>query len=161
MKYSNLFIGVILFSFITFTNCEGNKDTSKLSSFFKTVNWQDFDKNTFMRNNLSHMLKDSIDFYQRESFFAFMLNSDKNITYQEFYIIEINQTGERNISNKILVIKSGKDITYLGFKKGIDWSTYQVTNEEKSKFRYAELKNGVKQMNQSYLMITKVIGLKY
>lgn len=159
MKYSNLFIAIILFSFITFSSCQGNKN--KLSSFFRTVNWQDFNKTTLERNNLSHMLKDSIDFYQRESFFAFMSNSDNNISYQEFYLIEINQTGESDINKNILVIKNGKDITYLGFKKGINWSVYQITNEEKNKFRYAELKNGIKEINQSYQMITKVTGLKY
>ena len=159
MKYSNLFMGITLFSFITFTNCQGNED--KLSSFFRAVNWQDFNKTTFEKNNLSHMLKDSIDFYQRESFFVFMSNLDENISYQDFYMIEINQTGERNISKKILAIKNGKNITYLGFQKGINWSVYQITDEEKNKFRYAELKNGVKEINQSYLMITKVIGLKY
>ena len=161
MRYSNLFIGVILLSFTVFINCQGNRDKIKLSLFFKTVNWQDFNKNTLERNNLSHMLKDSIDFYQRESFFAFMSNSDENISYQEFYLIEINQTGESDINKNILVIKNGNDITYLGFRKGINWGTYQITNEEKNKFRYTELKNGVKEINQSYLMITKVVGLKY
>jgi len=161
MRYSNLFIGVMLLSLTVFINCQENRDKIKLSLFFKTVNWYDFNKITFERNNLSHMLKDSIDFYQRESFFAFMSNSDEKITYQNFYMIEINQTGERDISKKILVINNGNDITYLGFKKGINWSTYQIMDEEKNKFRYIELKNGVKEINQSYLMITKVTELKY
>ncbi len=161
MKHSNLFTGLILFSFITFISCQEYKDKIKLTSFFKTVNWQDFNKNTFERNRLSHMIKDSIDFYERESFFAFMSNSNNDIFYHEFYIIEINQTGERNMNKKILAIKHEQNVDYLGFKKGINWSVYQITEEEKNKFRYAELKNDVKEINQSYQMITKVIGLKY
>jgi hypothetical protein len=161
MRSTNLFIGVILLSFTIFINCQENRKKIKLSSFFKTVNWYDFNKNTFKRNNLSHMLKDSVDFYQRESFFAFMSSSDEKITYQNFYMIEINQTGERDISKKILVINNGNEITYLGFKKGINWSAYQITDEEKNKFQYNKLKNDIKEINQSYLMITKVTELKY
>ena len=161
MKYSNLFIGVLLFSFAIFVKCDGNKDEIKLSSFFKTVNWQDFNQKTFKKNNLSHFLKDSIDFYNRKSFFDFMSNSDENISYQDFYLIEINQSGERNVSKKILAINDGDDIAYLGFTKEIKWNVYQISDEEKNRFRYTALKSGIEEINQSYIMITKVVGLEY
>ena len=162
MRYSNVFIVLVLFGVIAITNCQVNKDELKLSSFFRNINWQDFNKNTLDRNNLSHLLNDDVDFYSRKSFFSFMSTYDnKEIFYKDFFIIEIYESGERTIFKKILVIKNENGVTYLGFQKGLNWSECEVTDKEKNEFRYNELKNGIQEVKQVYLMITKVVGLRY
>lgn len=90
-----------------------------------------------------------------------MSTYDKEIFYKDFFIIEIYESGERTIFKKILVIKNENGVTYLGFQKGLNWSECKVTDKEKNEFRYNELKNGIQEVKQVYLMITKVVGLRY
>lgn len=152
---------LILVIFIFFTNCQENKATFELTDFFKRIHWNDFNRITFERNHLSHFLQSRIDFYQRESFFRFMKNSPEKIYYQHFDLFEIYESGERIINKKILIIKNGENISYLGFITGLKWERYHVSNKEKDRLKYMEVYNKNPLPDQSYYMITRVNGLKY
>ncbi len=152
----------VIIAFLCLISCSNDKKEIKLATFFKSTSWKEFNKQTFTRNNLSHLLKNQVDFYDRESFFNFMSNLNENIFYQNFYLIETFSTDtESTINKKILVLNNHGKIKYLGFKKGRKWTLYEVTDKEKKDFQYIKLSSGVEKIDDSYLLITKIIGLKY
>ena len=149
-----LFIGI-------FQYCEHKKDKVLLSTFFKKVKWQDFNTDNLKKNNLVHFLRDSIDYYQRASFFAYMRNMPNDTPYEEFYLIEIYSSGEVISHKNILVVRQKNEALYFSYKGFRTWRECIISNRDKSFFNYERLKNEAFKPESKDTLITKVTGLYY
>ncbi len=159
MKY--LIFLIIFFSSNNLSKSE-HKEIS-IYYFFKNTDWQEFNKKTLLKNNLSYILDNNIDLFERESFFRFMSNFNKQQYYSRLYIIEIlSKNGERATNKKIFLINYKGKISFIGFTKGIFWGNYNVTDKEKETFKSLN-SNATKKLNteQMYILISEVRGMKF
>ncbi len=158
MRYLG-FVTMMLF-IVFFQQCNHKKDEVLLSTFFKVINWQDFNTRNLKKNNLSHFLRDSVDYYQRASFFTYMRNVPNDTPYEEFYLIEIYRDGEIISHKNILVVKHNNEILYFLYKSQ-PWRECIISSRDKSFFNYERLKNGAFKPESKDTLITKVTGLYY
>lgn len=163
-KLPSKMIRVIICIFIlTFFSCKTNNDNQyNIKSFFTITKWDDFNDKTLKENNLSHFIKDKIDFFNRETFFESMKDSKYDTFYKDFYLVEIvNPNGERSYSRKILVINYDDKISYLGFIESLNWQKLDVTKEEINNFQYNTLTSGIRKNDGDLILITHIEGNKY
>ncbi len=154
------FVTMMLF-IVFFQQCNHKKEEVLLSTFFKVIDWQDFNARNLKKNNLSHFLSDSVDYYHRATFFKYMRDVPNNTPYQEFYLIEIYSSGEVVSHKNILVVKHNNEILYFSYKGVRTWKEFIISSRDKSFFNYEKLQKGTfKPMTQDTL-ITKVTGLSY
>ncbi len=154
----------IYFFVLIVLNCTTKSEVKEFSvySFFENTDWREFNKKSLIRNNLSYIIDNNIDLFERESFFKFMSTYNKKQFYDILYIIEIfTNDGENSTNKKILLIKYRGETTFIGFKKGISWNIYQVTEKEKMIFNLFNSK--VKKINseQKYVLISEVRGMAF
>ncbi len=144
----------------TNTNKENNKKT--LESFFSKTNWEDFNSKTLSENELNHFINDKIDFFNRESFFSYIKKNKIDLPYDDFYLIEIeNPNGERADAKKIIVINHDNKLTYLGFKKLINWSKIDLSSNEINEYKFEKLKSGTQNNSNSYILTTHITSDTY
>jgi hypothetical protein len=59
------------------------------------------------------------------------------------------------------VLNYNNKITYLGFKKNIDWNKSDLSKEEINEFKYETLKSGAKNNSDSYVLTTHIKSDRY
>lgn len=155
---------ICIFMFTAFS-CKTNNDSQNqynLKSFFTITKWNDFNDKTLKENNLSHFIKDKIDFFDRETFFQFMKDSKYNNSYDDFFLIEIKTfDGERDYSKKILVINNDGKLISLCFEKALKWNEVNLSKEEINEFKYDSLKIGTNSNDDSFILTTHIKSDKY
>lgn len=131
--------------------------------FFNENDWAEFNSKTLTENRLNHFIRDSIDFFNRESFFNYMKKSDFENEYSDFYLIEIEDLSmEEKQSKKIIILNNHDQITKIAFSKTTKWNKIELSNDEEKKFNYNSLNNNsLNTIDQVYTIITHVIGNSY